>query len=90
MVSGGLMQLLAYSSQDIFLFSDNDSNIKIEIHLISSSFTPKKKHYCTICLDNNKAKIIKFNTCKHKFHKICIEEWIQNNNTCPLCRIKLL
>lgn len=88
---GGLMQLLAYSAQDIFLPGDNDSDInKIDIYLISSSFTPKKKHYCTICLDKNKEKIIKFDICKHKFHKICIEEWIQNNNTCPLCRIKLL
>lgn len=78
------MQLVAYGAQDVFFFGDNDSDInKIDIHLISSSFTPKKKHYCSICLDNNKAKIIKFNICKHS-----IEEWIQNNNnTCLLATL---
>jgi hypothetical protein len=88
MSNGGIMQLLAYSSQDIF-FPIINPNPKLNINLISSSFTPKKKYYCSICLDKNKTKIIKFNICKHKFHKSCIEEWIQNTNTCPLCRIKL-
>ena len=23
--------------------------------------------------------------CGHGFHKICINEWIRNNNTCPIC-----
>ena len=86
MSGSALMQLLAYSSQDLY---NHRYDNNIDIHLISSSFIPKKKHYCSICLDKNKQKIIKLNICKHKFHKICIEEWIQNNNTCPLCRIKL-
>jgi hypothetical protein len=24
--------------------------------------------------------------CGHKFHKICIEEWLKKGNTCPKCR----
>lgn len=23
---------------------------------------------------------------KHAFHKVCIQQWFQNENTCPLCR----
>jgi hypothetical protein len=24
--------------------------------------------------------------CNHLFHKICIDKWLENNTTCPLCR----
>ena len=42
---------------------------------------------CPICFevitDKNK---IKKTTCGHKFCKECINEWIEWNDTCPLCR----
>lgn len=28
--------------------------------------------------------------CKHAFHKSCIDEWLTNDNTCPICRAKAL
>jgi hypothetical protein len=41
-------------------------------------------HECPICL-----KVI-FNKyiiqCGHLFHKICIENWLKLNNSCPVCR----
>lgn len=24
--------------------------------------------------------------CRHKFHKACIEEWVNNGHSCPICR----
>ena len=44
---------------------------------------------CSICLENfnDNEKIIKLN-CNHMFHTGCIKLWIENNNTCPLCRTK--
>ena len=29
-------------------------------------------------------------TCKHRFHKACIEPWFQENRTCPVCRVELV
>jgi hypothetical protein len=40
---------------------------------------------CSICLLELK-KNDKTLDCQHIFHKKCIDEWISNNNTCPLCR----
>ncbi len=40
---------------------------------------------CSICLTDLK-KNIKTLKCKHPFHENCINDWIANNNTCPLCR----
>ena len=48
-----------------------------------------KDEECSICLEEftTDKKIIKLN-CNHIFHTDCIKLWIENNNTCPLCRTK--
>ena len=28
---------------------------------------------------------VKIGACGHGFHSICIEDWIKNNRTCPIC-----
>ncbi|QPG73036.1 hypothetical protein FOA43_000340 [Brettanomyces nanus] len=28
--------------------------------------------------------------CKHAFHRECVDEWLINDNTCPICRAKAL
>ena len=41
---------------------------------------------CSICLDNISNSDVKELYCNHKFHRNCINTWLQDNNTCPLCR----
>ena len=45
---------------------------------------------CSICIQNyvKDYELISVLFCKHIFHTNCIEEWLINNNTCPLCRKK--
>ena len=43
---------------------------------------------CSICLDDYSdtgVAIIQLD-CGHIFHKKCIHEWLDNNDTCPECR----
>ena len=40
---------------------------------------------CSICLTDitlNKKEL----SCKHKYHKICIDKWLERKTTCPVCR----
>ena len=60
----------------------------------------KRLNHCPICLDDITPKhVARYRTrssytgrtaqtvnCAHKFHLFCIEEWLQNSLTCPVCR----
>ena len=43
---------------------------------------------CSICLD-----VIEKNyrelRCKHKYHKACIEKWLERSTSCPLCMMDI-
>lgn len=39
---------------------------------------------CSICLDTHLHTITL--NCNHTFGEECIGSWLQNHNTCPLCR----
>ncbi|KAK6919987.1 Wall-associated receptor kinase, C-terminal [Dillenia turbinata] len=43
---------------------------------------------CPICLSDycTKETIRCIPECKHCFHAECIDEWLRNNSTCPVCR----
>jgi len=44
-----------------------------------------KEEECCICMDAIESDIYKTN-CKHYFHKGCMESWLENSSTCPICR----
>ena len=43
---------------------------------------------CCICLDN-KSTLFSVIPCRHEFCDSCIFEWLEKNQTCPLCRCKV-
>ena len=45
-----------------------------------------KKIYCSICLKKSDSDIVRELKCNHVFHIGCIDEWLSNHNTCPLCK----
>jgi hypothetical protein len=52
---------------------------------------------CAVCLQDfdlsgsyaDGERILKTKLCRHVFHKECLERWLQQNRTCPLCRTDL-
>jgi len=43
------------------------------------------KMECPICLDKND-KLWVTTRCNHRFHRECLNEWINISETCPICR----
>lgn len=67
--------------------NDYEISLKLETAIyISENFSAKE---CSICqdsfLDNTQVSILKCEA-KHVFHTQCIEPWLRQNTTCPLCR----
>ncbi|KAK6230552.1 hypothetical protein QUC31_002076 [Theobroma cacao] len=49
---------------------------------------PLKSRDCAICLDDYVVGEVcrVFPACKHTFHLSCIDHWLENHRTCPVCR----
>ena len=49
----------------------------------------RKNNKCCICLSQYKLDILEDvyqGKCGHVFHTVCIDQWINTNRHCPLCR----
>ena len=61
---------------------------------IKSKRTSDKPTDCTICLNpmvdtrTNEDTFVALE-CGHKYHRECIEGWLDEHNTCPLCRVRV-
>jgi len=44
---------------------------------------------CSICYEKLHTEETKKIECNHFFHKRCIDDWFERENTCPLCRHKV-
>ena len=48
---------------------------------------PEAKGKCTICIDDvGLGDEVVVLPCKHWFHDECVELWLNEHNTCPICR----
>ncbi|KAI3952881.1 hypothetical protein MKW92_035401 [Papaver armeniacum] len=45
---------------------------------------------CVICMDKFEAgTVVRYMPCSHIFHEVCLVPWLQENNSCPLCRLEI-
>lgn len=53
--------------------------------------TNSESHTCAVCIDSYKAgDVVTVLTCDHFFHKACIEPWLLEKRTCPMCKCDIL
>lgn len=52
----------------------------------SKNLDPELKK-CCVCLEEFEDGIdVRFLTCLHRFHKNCVDQWLEKNTTCPICK----
>lgn len=53
--------------------------------------TNSDSHLCAVCIESYKAgEVVTVLTCDHIFHKACIEPWLLERRTCPMCKCDIL
>jgi hypothetical protein len=59
-----------------------------QLRLVSKINIELDPFICPICQDENSDKYFICRTliCDHTFHICCIEKWLSDNTTCPMCR----
>lgn len=51
---------------------------------------PEDELTCTICLDQVKrGELIRSLPCLHQFHANCIDPWLRQQGTCPVCKLRI-
>ncbi|XP_066492586.1 E3 ubiquitin-protein ligase RNF43 [Tiliqua scincoides] len=46
---------------------------------------------CAICLEEfNEGQELRIITCFHEFHRQCVDPWLQQHQTCPLCMFNIV
>ncbi|KAK7275486.1 hypothetical protein RIF29_16605 [Crotalaria pallida] len=51
-----------------------------------------ESEFCAVCLSEfcKGEKVKSLPVCNHRYHADCIDAWLKNHITCPLCRNKII
>jgi hypothetical protein len=69
------------------LYIGRYQNSKLILELESETRYPV--HTCPICHEEDRICRLAL-PCKHEFHVHCINMWLRHNQTCPMCRIRVI
>ncbi|XP_035387539.1 RING finger protein 150a [Electrophorus electricus] len=46
---------------------------------------------CAVCIEGYKPNdVVRILPCCHVFHKVCVDPWLQDHRTCPMCKTNIL
>ncbi|XP_067900117.1 E3 ubiquitin-protein ligase RNF130-like isoform X2 [Heterodontus francisci] len=47
--------------------------------------------HCAVCIEGYKSNdVVRILPCKHVFHKHCVDPWLNEHCTCPICKLNIL
>lgn len=48
-------------------------------------------NHCAVCIEGYQQNdIVRILPCKHVFHKMCVDPWLNEHCTCPMCKLNIL
>jgi len=89
-IGNGSYESLLSNLQDVKTPAKNKDDMPVYIWKEKENEKREGESNCSICLSEyetgNEIKIL---PCLHKFHKDCIDSWLDAHNTCPVCKYKI-
>jgi len=62
---------------------------KLDVNFTNKSSKPKRELDCPICFEKIRDVDVAQLNCSHVFCRKCIKMWLEQNDLCPYCRIKV-
>ncbi|XP_067103624.1 E3 ubiquitin-protein ligase RNF130 isoform X1 [Osmerus mordax] len=48
-------------------------------------------NHCAVCIEGYQLNdVVRILPCKHVFHKVCVDPWLNEHCTCPMCKLNIL
>ncbi|CAL8300508.1 unnamed protein product [Arctogadus glacialis] len=48
-------------------------------------------NHCAVCIEGYQPNdVVRILPCKHVFHKMCVDPWLNEHCTCPMCKLNIL
>ncbi|KAI3992414.1 hypothetical protein MKX01_022505 [Papaver californicum] len=89
------LSLDVYENQKVGASSSAIDGLKRESYSYESGGDDHTKNNadtntCVVCMDEFEAgTAVTYMPCSHIFHEVCLVPWLQENNSCPLCRSEI-
>ncbi|XP_077102038.1 RING finger protein 150a [Siphateles boraxobius] len=66
---------------------------KLQVRTIRKGDTETESDFdnCAVCIEDYKPNdVVRILPCRHVFHKNCVDPWLQDHRTCPMCKMNIL
>ncbi|MBN3279691.1 RN150 protein, partial [Polyodon spathula] len=66
---------------------------KLQVRTIRKGDKETEPDYdnCAVCIEGYKPNdVVRILPCRHLFHKNCVDPWLQDHRTCPMCKMNIL
>ena len=72
---------------DSDLGSEEEEELYMPDEIVYNPTSTGNVQNCIICMEPlRKGELVRVLECAHKYHSKCIDKWVQQSNTCPMCK----
>lgn len=64
---------------------------KLKTRTVKKGDKDTESNHCAVCIEVYQLNdVVRILPCKHVFHKACVDPWLKEHCTCPMCKLNIL